>query len=208
MRYDGFEYLWPPRPEKPVPRNFFGFYVKKGWFAQAKKNGTCNVIAVSPDKKLTCMNRHNEPHKLWEPTKASSAAFKGLPGKGWNVIVSELLHSKVSGGVRDTNFINDILVQDGEYLVGETYAQRQIRLRRLFPDIQGETVSHYIINENTWLAKNVQQGFAAFFDSLDRPEDEGIVLKDPGSVLAICSREKANVTWSVKSRRQHKNFGF
>lgn len=212
MQYDKFTYLFPPRPEKKIPKELFGYYEKKGWVAQAKKNGTCNIIAVSPDKRLVCMNRHEEDHKQWEPTKASSAVFQSLPGKGWYVIVAELLHSKIAltdGGVRDTNFINDILVDDGAYLVGETFAQRQERIRALFlRDGQEETASHVVVDRNTWVAKPRLTNFRQFFDSLDKPEDEGIVIKDPNSVLAVCSREKSNVNWSVKSRRQHKNYGF
>jgi hypothetical protein len=212
MLYQSFSYLFPPRPEKPVPRDFFGYYEKKGWIGQAKKNGTCNVIAVSPDKTLICMNRHNADHGQWSPTKASSEAFRSLPGKGWFVFVAELLHSKIAldnGGVRDTNFINDILVHDGHYLVGETFADRQARIAELFlrPG-QTEQVGHYVVDDNTWVAKNRVGDFKGFFAALDTPEDEGVVLKDPNSVLAICSREKSNVSWSVKSRRQHKNYGF
>ncbi|RYF04688.1 MAG: hypothetical protein EOO77_29310, partial [Oxalobacteraceae bacterium] len=65
MIYEKFSYLYPPRPEKAVPRALLGYYEKRGWVAQAKKNGTCNVIAVSPEGKLHCMSRHNDQHKLW-----------------------------------------------------------------------------------------------------------------------------------------------
>lgn len=209
MRYESYAYLYPPRPEKAIPPNLFTYYQRKGWVAQAKKNGTCNVIAVSPTKELICMNRHREDQKLWAPSPASAAAFKALPGNGWYVLITELLHSKVSGGVRDTNYINDILVDDGSYLVGESFAARQDRLRTLLVrDDLSETESHWVVDDNTWLAKNHVGKFQQFFDSLDKPEDEGIVLKDPKATLLVCSREKSNVGWSVKSRRTHKNFGF
>jgi hypothetical protein len=209
MRYESYAYLYPPRPEKAIPPNLFAYYQRKGWVAQAKKNGTCNVIAVSPTKELICMNRHREDQKLWAPTPASTAAFKDLPGTGWYVFVAELLHSKVAGGVRDTNYINDILVDDGKYLVGEKFSTRQDLLQARFRrGGQAETDSHWLIDENTWLARNREGKFQQFFDSLDKPEDEGIVLKDPNAALAVCSREKSNVGWSVKSRRTHKNFGF
>lgn len=221
MQYQDYEYLWPPRPEKAIPRAMLPIIERKGWVAQAKKNGTCNVIAVSPEKRLICMNRHKETHKLWTPSEASSRAFRALPGRGWYVFVAELLHSKIAaaeGGVRDTNFINDILVCDGEYLVGQTFVQRQTLLRDLFltaiPEHPwkvgpaGETESHWLIDENTWLAKTKLANFTQFYDSLDKPEDEGIVMKNPDAILAYCSREKANVDWSIKSRRVHKNFSF
>lgn len=208
MQYASYTYLWPPRPETAIPRSALSFYEKRGWVAQAKKNGTCNVLAVSPEKKIVAMNRHAQPHKLWSPTAASSAAFADLPGKGWYVFVAELLHSKVEG-LRDTNFINDILVADGTYLVGMTFIERQSLLAKLFlKGGEAETESHYVINDNTWLAKNRINDFDAFFASLDKPEDEGIVLKNPNAPLALCLKAASNSTWQVKSRRQHKNYSF
>lgn len=212
MRYESYDYLWPPRPENKIASNMIGMIERRGWIGQAKKNGTCNVIAVSPEKTLYCMNRHNETHKLWAPTPASSEAFRALPGRGWYVFVAELLHSKVSaseGGVKDTNFINDILVCDGEYLVGQTFLDRQARIADLFlTGGEAETVDHFVVTDKTWVAKNLTKGLKAFYDALVKPEDEGVVLKDPKSVLAVCGREKSNVGWSVKSRRGHKNYGF
>jgi hypothetical protein len=208
MRYDAYKYLFPPRPEKAVSPEMLGFYDQQGWVAQIKKNGTCSVIAVSPTKELVTMNRHNETHKLWDPTPASSAAFKALPGTGWYVFVAELLHSKVAGGPRDTNYLFDILVSDGEYLVGKTFAERADILDSLFPDSIGETQSHRIINSNTWVAKRHSGPFRELFDGLTADEDEGIVLKNPRTPLEFCFRKTNNASGQVKSRRQHKNYGF
>lgn len=209
MQFSSYTYLWPPRPDRAISRDLIGFYQKRGWLAQAKMNGTCNVIAVSPEKTLTCMNRHKETHKLWNPTDASSAAFKALPGKGWYVFVAELLHSKVEGGPRDTNYVHDILVHDGDYLVGKTLVERQNLLRKLFlKGNEEETATHFVINKNTWLAKNRLANLTEFYDSLTNPEHEGIVLKDPNSKLILCSRQTANNGGQVKSRRLHKNYSF
>lgn len=209
MRYDSFQYLWPPRPEKAFPPALLPTMEKKGWVAQAKKNGACSIIAVSPERQITAMNRHNEAHQLWSPTRASSAAFQNLPGAGWYVFEAELLHSKVRGGPRDTNFVHDILVADGASLVGANFTERQALLKALFlSGEEDETASHYVINANTWLAKNVRKGFGAFFRSLDKPEDEGVVLKRPEAVLNPCVRASANSAWQIKCRRPHANYRF
>ncbi len=210
MRYDSFAYLWPPRPgsKQAIMPMMASMFERRGWKAQVKKNGTCNVIAVAPGGAITAMNRHNETHKLWSPTPASSAAFQGLPGTGWYVFVAELLHSKVTGGPRDTNYIFDILVADGEYLVGKTFAERQEILNAIFPNSVGETESHRIINDNTWVAKLHDVDFRDLFDGLTADEDEGLVIKDPASKLALCSKELSNQQWQVKVRRPHKNFSW
>ena len=33
MQYDSYSYLWPPRPEKPVPEGLIAFYEQRGWWA-------------------------------------------------------------------------------------------------------------------------------------------------------------------------------
>lgn len=204
MRFDAFSYLWPPRPEKAVPPELLGFYEKRGWVAQHKLNGTCNVLAVNPARQIVAMNRHAEQHKAWKPTEASSRAFRKLPGKGWWVFVAELMHSKVPG-IKDTNFVHDVLVADGVYLIGKTMAERQAILDEVFPSGK-DCGSHVVIDENTWRAKNHTGGFRKLFAGLERPEHEGIVVKNPKAVLALCGRASSNAGWQVKCRKPHKNY--
>lgn len=197
-------YISPPRAENAIPPGLLKTYQRKNWIAQIKKNGTNSVIFVAPDKTVTAMGRHNNGHKLWEFTKASEALFKTLPGHGWYVLNAELMHSKVAG-MRDINYIHDILVEDGDYLLGTTYAQRYARLLMLFlKDHAKGTNSHFILDDHTWLAKNHSGSFVDLFDSLSAPEDEGLVLKNLQGRLV----PKDNSGWSVKCRRPHKNFGF
>lgn len=207
MKYNEYSYLYPPRPDKAIPRDFLSFYERQGFIGQVKKNGTCNVLAVSPKKEIICMNRHAEPHKAWVPGD-SVIPFRKLSGKGWYVFVTEVLHSKVPG-IRDTQYVFDILVHDGTYLIGSTLEERLNLLQKIF--LRGkeeETYSHYIITPNVWLAKTITGGFKDLFDSLNNPEDEGLVLKRPGAKLQMCSKPKANANWQVKCRKQHKNYTF
>jgi hypothetical protein len=202
--YTKFIYLTPPRPENAIPPSRLKTFERKHWIAQIKKNGTNSVIFVSPEKKVTAMGRHNNEHKQWQFTPESAAIFKALPGTGWYVINAELMHSKVPG-IRDINYIHDVLVEDGDYLLGTTYAQRYSRLLMLFLHNNTEmTQSHFALDRNTWLVRNHPQGFRELFDSLSAPEDEGLVLKNTLGRLA----PKDNSGWNVKCRRPHKNFGF
>ena len=212
MRFEEWTYLWPPRPEKAVPTSLLGYYENEGWTAQIKLNGTCNIMGVAPDRKtIKAMSRHKDEHKLWQPSAKTATAFASLPGDGWYVFVCELMHSKVPG-LRDINYINDILVADGEYLVGSTFTERQALLAKLFkvgPKTK-KTISHYIIDANTWLAVNHEpDDFAGLYEKLgSAPEYEGLVLKRPNAKLAPCSRQTANYNWQVKCRRGHKNYSF
>ena len=123
MKYSKYTYLYPPRPEKAIPPGLLAAYEDKGWVGQYKKNGTCNVTFVSPEKEITVMTRHDAKHKAWAPTEASNKFFKELPGDGWYVFVSELLHSKTPT-IKDTHYIFDILVYDGEHLSGMSFINR------------------------------------------------------------------------------------
>lgn len=210
MRYDDYSYLWPPRPDQAVLPTMLPALERQGYAAQIKKNGTCSVIAVTPDKGIIAKNRHKEDHKLWSPDLNKMSAFRALPGKGWYVFVAELIHSKVPG-LRDINYIHDVLVFDGEYLVGMTQAERHAKLVALFnAEKFPQTYSHWVIDEYTWVARQFTKGddFKAIYDNLDKPEDEGIVLKLPTKRLGICAKEKSNNAGMLKSRKAHKNYSF
>jgi hypothetical protein len=178
--------------------------------AQIKKNGTCNVLAVTPDKGIVAKNRHKEDHKLWSPDLNKLHAFRNLPGKGWYVFVAELIHSKVPG-LRDINYVHDVLVLGGEYLVGMSQADRHAKLVELFDATSyPETYSHWVIDDYTWVARQFEQGsdFKAMYDAINRPEDEGIVLKKPNQRLGVCARETSNNSGMLKARKAHKNYAF
>ena len=208
MKYQDYHYIWPPRPDLAIPRSLIQMHEKEGWVAQTKKNGTCNLIAVSPAKELVCMTRHKTAHKAWAPTPKSSELFKSLPGNGWYVFVAELLHSKTPH-IKDTNYLHEILVADGEYLIGTKQSQRQAILHKLLDHlVSGETKTHFILNNHTWLTKEFRSGFVDVFDSLDQSEDEGLVLKNPNGVLEFGNKERNNLSWLRKCRKGTKNFGF
>jgi hypothetical protein len=204
MQYREFAFITPPRAEVATPRTTLPAFERRKWWAQYKKNGTNSVIFVWPDRRVTAMNRHGENHKQWSFTPQSSKIFRELPGNGWYVFNAELLHSKIKGGPKDINYLHDVLVADGQYLFGETYARRYALLQRLF--LHGEHLfekSHIVLNERTWLARNYQEDFHHIFSSLNPPEDEGLVLKDPRGELAY--RPADNAKWSFKCRLPTKN---
>jgi hypothetical protein len=215
MNYNSYTFFWPPRPKLAIPPAILPTKEGRYW-AQIKKNGTGNTLALSPDdgkgfgRQLITMTRHNEAHKAWTPDGKTHSAFRNLPGNGWYYFVAELMHNKVPG-IRHINYINDILVADGESLVGTTFEERQKLLADLFGvenvpavDFTGEPVGYVPIDANTWLAKNYTGNFLNLFQSLTRPEDEGLVLKDPKARLAFCSREDSNSAWQLKCRRPTK----
>jgi hypothetical protein len=178
------------------------------------------------------MNRHAGNHKAWQPTAASSAHFKNLPGTGWYVFVAELLHSK-GPMIKDTNYVHDVLVADGKLLLGKTYAERHAILCSLFgvtdqTPMGGDVKnfpSHFVVNPGTvksgtingalWIARIFRQEevdpvelYKAIDACKTNPLDEGVVLKDLNAKLNLCSKAASNNAGQVKIRRSHKNYGF
>lgn len=203
MDYNDYQYLFPPRPETKVSKNMLGFWQRRGYVAQVKKNGTCTVIFARGNK-VIFKTRHNDDHKLWTPQPDHIKFFSG--SKGWNVYVAELLHSKVSGGPKHELYIHDQLVMEGNSLVGTTFAHRQAALLTKFAGGASEP-DQYRIADRITLAKNFAGGFTTIFDTLG-VEDEGLVLKDPKAVLKACFKPDSNRGWQVKCRIAHANYSF
>lgn len=199
------QYLYPPRPEDAVLPGMLDFYETRKWLAQVKKNGTCTVIMVSPDKRIKFMTRHNTDHKQWSPTPEILEPFLQLPNR-WFYFCGELLHNKTKN-IKNTLYLFDLLVSNDITLIGTTYLDRYQEMLSLFKiaDVQPQ---YSIVSNNLWIANNYRLGFRVLFDSLKNTEDEGIVLRDPKATLAVCCSEKSNNNWVVKCRKQSKGYGF
>ena len=104
--------------------------------------------------------------------------------------------------------MHDVLVYDGTYLVGRSYHERYNLLYKAFDRHITEDggLSHFILNEQTLLAKSIMSGFKATFKGLVEDEDEGLVLKDPQGLLA--TTDGKNARWMAKIRKPNKNLGF
>lgn len=208
MRYDAYRYLWPPRPENAAPPALIGFYERRGWTAQIKKNGTCTVI-FARGHDVIFKTRHNDDHKLWSPLPHHIEAFQARPD--WNVYVAELLHSK-GPQLKNHLYLFDILMSDGAQLIGATLAERQEILRDRFPspkaDILGSRagLGARMISEHISQAETITNPQRAWSNL--GPLDEGLVFKNPAAKLAPCATPTANSTWQIKVRRPHKNYSF
>lgn len=200
--YNEYQYLWPPRPEVKIAKTMLGFYQKRGWHAQKKKNGT-NTMIYARGNTVIFKTRHNDDHKLWTPQEDHKEFFRG--SDGWNVYCAELLHSKVTGGPKHQLYIFDQLVKNGVYLVGTKFADRITDLHNTFNGVnEGDQTR---IAPRITLANSFDSGFLRTFEHL-APEDEGLVLKDPNALLKPCLKPDSNKAWQVKCRIPHANYSF
>lgn len=204
--YNEFKYLWPPRPRNAILPAMIQFYENRRWTAQVKKNGSCALWAVSPDKQFIVMNRHGAPFTNWTPNPDLYKELRELPNK-WQVFTGELLHHKTPN-IKDVFYIFDILVKDGEFLKGSKFHERANILTEMFNHPSFEEDHSYKISNKLWLAKNYNIGFNNLYENLTDISDEGLVLKDSNAILGTCFRPDDNSNWMVKIRKPHKNYGF
>ena len=202
MNYTEYAYLWPPRPETKIAIPMLSFYEKQGYWAQVKKNGTCTVIFCRGHE-VIFKTRHDDDHKAWSP-KPSHIKFFQRDNPQWDVYVAELLHSKTPH-IKDQLYIFDKIVENGVHLVGTTFAERQINLLSQWTG--DNEIDQLRVDEHVSVALNFDSGFKQLYDTL-KPEDEGLVLKDPNAKLRACLKPDSNAGWQVKCRIATKNYGF
>lgn len=214
MDYNEYKYLFPPRPETKIPQSSIAFYERRGWVAQVKKNGT-NTVIFARGNEVIFKQRHQDEtglgmdHRDWKPQQVHIDFFSGLSKDKWNVFHAELIHSKTKS-IKNHLFIHDILVHNGKHLVGMNLIERHKLLHdMLMSEDAKEEDDLYRLGVGFSIARNLTKGYVnRFLPENMKPEDEGIVLKNPKAGLEPCLRETANRGWQVKSRIPHKNYGF
>lgn len=202
MNYDEYKYLWPPRPETKIPQGSIKFYTKLGYAAQVKKNGTCTVIFARGNE-VIFKTRHNDDHRAWQP-KTEHVKFFANRSNKWNVFVAELLHSKTPH-IKDQLYLFDIIVHEGQQLVGKTFDERQTLLHSLWEGT--EERDQIRVSPNVAIARTFYEGFDALWAGL-QAEDEGLVFKRRAAKLEACMKQTSNSGWQAKCRRPHSNYTF
>lgn len=123
------QYIFPPRAEDAIPRKDTEFLGKMGWNAQLKYNDSRCIIKYLPDDKIELWNRHAEKFRTYTAPDSLIKQLQelrnilGLSKSEISMIDGGLLHQK-HATIKDTIVIWDILVRDGEHLLGTTYKER------------------------------------------------------------------------------------
>lgn len=216
-------YIYPPRPEGALPRGDHSIFADLGWIAQYKYNDTRCLIKFRTDGRIQLWNRHaeiiqgyNAPIELQEQLEQIRAQL----GPGYHLLDGGLLDKK-HPSIKNTIVIWDILVQNGEHLIGTTYQERYDKLTDLttglawvYSDDHRETcyaigsqITQDIFTPTCWEPKNWNKCWS-LIDSINHPwlnkgngpVLEGIMMKDPTGTLGHGFREKNNSEWQMRSR--------
>ena len=223
-------YIFPPRPlHDPVPYDKIGMYSRYSWKAQVKYNDKRSEISIS-NGSVELFNRHKSKHKtfvltaeLREELLTVARDVLGLDVSQWSYLDGGLLDGKnrhISGLI----VLWDILVREGDWLVGSTYAERYEWLlvramaaggKPFLVKINGQEFDFGIkLSEHVFLPRllNDYATVWEFVQAVNKaagwkgpgdgePVVEGVILKDPCGVLKPDNgKSENNNDWSARSR--------
>jgi ATP-dependent DNA ligase len=217
MNYDQFKYIYPPRPEYKTPPSSLSTYDTGEYIAQPKYNGSACLVFTNGDE-LHIYNRHKRPLAKYSPF----IHFRELAKtNNWYVYAGEYLNKAKKGEhgdiERDKFVIWDLLVWDGEYLIGKTMEERLTILENIYPCQRAvfshklEVYDHLCCTEyaGIYKAPTYGGGFDTLYEELYETElYEGLVLKKKNSKLTYGFQEKNNTEWQIKCRKETKLYNF
>ena len=211
MKYTSFRYLYPPRPKNPIPNTELTFWDNGSLIAQPKLNGS-NCLIFTNGVKHIAMNRHNGRLTNFQlKDDEVKELYKGTGG--WTILNGEYLNKNKQDENRKAFnhkfVIFDILVNDGDYLVGKTFEERITLLDTMFGQNECEKIYLYGISENVYRVKTYENQFNMLYDTLT-PIDliEGLVLKRKTARLEMGTSELNNVKSQIKCRKETKNYKY
>jgi hypothetical protein len=211
MKYASFRYIFPPRPKNPIPNTELTFWDNGSLIAQPKLNGS-NCLIFTNGVKHIAMNRHNGRLTNFQLKDEEIATlYKGTGG--WTILNGEYLNKNKQDENRKAFnhkfVIFDILVNDGDYLVGKTFEERITLLDTMFGQNECEKSYLYGISENVYRVKSYENQFNMLYDTLT-PIDliEGLVLKRKTARLEMGTSELNNVKSQIKCRKTTLNYKY
>jgi len=211
MKYSSPRYIYPPRPSNAIPNSDLVMYDDETFVAQIKMNGS-NCVLFTNGVKVIAMNRHNG---VLSNFKIESEEILSLyKGDGaWMVLNGEYLNKnkndETGKSFNHKFIIFDILVYNGDYLIGKSLEYRIHLLDSLYGNKECEKEYLHGVSENVFRVKSYIRNFNDIFNKYT-PIDvvEGLVLKRINSKLQISGSEKNNEGWQLKSRKSTKNYKF
>lgn len=211
MKYNSYRYIYPPRPLNSVPSKDLSYYDDGTFLGQPKLNGS-NCIIFTNGESIHVMNRHGSRLTRFQiKDEEILSLYKG--SGGWSVLNFEYLNKnkrdETGKSFNHKLILFDILVNDGDYLIGKTFEQRIKLLDEMFHKNECEKDYLFGISDNVYRVKSYENNFNGLFDKLT-PIDmiEGLVLKRKNARLEMGNTELNNTKSQIKSRKPTLNYKF
>ncbi len=175
--------------------------------AQSKLNGS-NCTIYMNGQNFYVYNRHGQRMTGFDiDSKEISNLYRG---KGWMVLNGEYMNKSKSGengNVFNHKFcIFDILVYDGNYLIGKTFQERI----NLLDGFYGKSDNYLTqVSENISKIETFYTSFQEKWEELIKIDMvEGLVLKRKSAKLEVGSTENNNTKSQIKVRKATKNYKY
>jgi hypothetical protein len=209
-KYLNFKYYFPPRPEYMVQADKLSTYEEK-YFAQPKLNGSCCEIYIKGDE-VKNFGRHQNEKLTGFKLKIDDLRVLNCGNDNWNVIVGEYMNKSqtgLDGKVWNHKFvIFDILVYNGEYLLGSTFEERVALMDELFGTVE-ENEYLYKINDNVYRVKTFYDKFLERWNEIVKIGMlEGLVMKKKEAKLERGLSESNMKLYMAKCRKETKLYKF
>lgn len=210
VAYSKFKYMFPPRPEYIISPDQLYKY-ETTYLAQPKLNGSCCLIFIKQDE-IRNFGRHQNEKLTGFKLKPEELKILNCGNSEWNVIVGEYMNKNqngIDGKPWNHKFvIFDILVHNGEYLLGSTLEERIKLLDELFGTTD-ENEYLFKVSENIYRVKTFSDNFLERWNKITQIGMlEGLVLKKPNAKLERGLSEKNNTLWQSKCRKNCKLYRF
>lgn len=210
-KYSSYKFFYPPRPKNAIPSDDLDHYDTGSFLAQPKLNGS-NVSLFQNGEINHVMNRHRERMTNFKLTSEElNQVYRGC-GE-WSVLNGEYMNKskKDANGLVFNNklVIFDLLVLDGNYLIGHTFQERVDLMDEVFGTEDSEYEFLYKITDNIYRMKSYYSDFKSLYD-LWTPTDmiEGLVLKRKNARLEMGLTESNNTRSQLKARKPTRNYKY
>jgi hypothetical protein len=210
MRYEKFNFFFPPRPKNACPIPEITNWESKDMIAQPKINGS-NVSIHTNGKEYHVMSRHGSILSNFTISQEELSSI--YSGTGWMVINGEYCNKNKKGD--DNNPFNhkiiifDILVYNSEHLTGKTFQERVDLLDTIYGKKDSEIDYLYSNSENIYRVKSYYDGFNDLFNILTKIDIiEGLVLKRKSAPLQMGLNVDNNSRSQVKFRKPTANYRY
>jgi hypothetical protein len=207
-KYLNCRYYYPPRPEYVIPPSELPNY-EGDHCAQPKMNGACVEIYIQGNE-FRYFGRHKNESISNFKLNIDDLKVLNCGNNNWNVIVGEYMNknkNSIDGKPWNHKFVVfDIMVYNGEYLLGTTFEERIKLLDKIFGTVD-ENEYLYKITDNIFRVKTFYDNFVNRWNDIIKVDMlEGFVLKKRNQKLVKAFSEKNNM--SHKCRKETKNYRY
>lgn len=210
MIYSNYQYIYPPRPENNISPKDLNFWDKtNSLIGQPKLDGSNCVLFLRKNDTIA-MNRHSE--RLSNFNLNTNEIDRLSPSNDWTVLNGEWMNKSkkydMNNLFNNKLVIFDILVDNGDYLIGKTFEHRYNLLKSKF-NISEYNDYLYSISENVFLVKSFYNEFESKFNEFVKTDMlEGLVLKRKEGRLERGNTAKNNNKVQLKCRKKTKNYKY